>query len=87
MKATSKVPATSTDDLIDLDETARITGLRTRTVSQYVVLKRIPSVKVGTARLFSRRTITAWLKRRENCQRQLRELRTIDCIETPGEGR
>src|SRR5437762_206484 len=70
-----------TDDLISLDETARITGLRTRTVSQYIALRRIPSVKLGTARLFSRGAIEAWVERRESRRRQLAELRHIDYVE------
>ena len=70
-----------TDDLITLDETARITGLRTRTVSQYIALRRIPSVKLGAARLFSRGAIEAWVERREQRRQRLRELRRIDDLE------
>jgi excisionase family DNA binding protein len=75
------------DDLIDLDECARIAGLRTRTVSHYIGMGRIPSVRVGTARLFSRCAIMAWVERRERRREQMRELGGIDYVETPGVSR
>jgi excisionase family DNA binding protein len=72
------------DDLIDLEECARVTTLSTRTISFYVSTRRIPSVKVGFSRLFSRREILAWLDRREQRRQQLRELRRVDYVEYGG---
>src|SRR6266498_4765067 len=64
-----------TDDLVNLDECARLTGLKTRTISLYVSMNQIPSRKIGTSRLFSRREILKWIERRELIRRELRELR------------
>jgi excisionase family DNA binding protein len=52
---------TGIDDLMSLHECSRVTRLQARTISLYVSNGSIPSLKVGHARLFSRRAIREWL--------------------------
>jgi DNA-binding transcriptional MerR regulator len=58
------------DDLMNLAECSRLTNLTTRTISFYVSVGRIPSVKVGHGRVFDRHAIEAWLDVREQSRRQ-----------------
>lgn len=68
---TSETSKTSTSEnvpdasyLMDLRECSALTGLEMRTISQYVALGHIPSVKFKHARLFNRKEIEQWTERR-----------------------
>lgn len=61
------------DDLIDLDKAARMTKLRSRTISLYVYQRRIPSVLDGRSRRFSRSDLRGWLRGRRQKQRMRRK--------------
>lgn len=52
------------EELLSLSECAELTGLARRTVSLYVGLNKIPSVKISSARVFDRAAIRYWMIQR-----------------------
>lgn len=67
MKATpAALPPPGIEDLMGLHECAQVTGLQARTIQLYVFAGSIPSLKIGHARLFSRRAIREWLRARRH---------------------
>src|SRR5262245_60635149 len=62
-------------DLVTLDEVVQITNLRLRTLTNYIYTNKLPSLRVGRARLFHKPTILQWNERRLTKQAELTRLR------------
>ena len=72
--------STTVADLLSLEEVARLTQLSQRTISAYIAFSRIPSLKIGHARLFDRRAIEGWIAERVQRRRQIEDARALASI-------